>query len=297
MERTAIVTGGTGGLGRRGHARAARRRLARRRAVVRRARARARRARTSASTSSQADLTDPASVASVVDAAGDDAARARQPRRRLRQGERVHETPIETSSAQLALNLRPTYLCARPRSRRCSRRAAARSSASPRAPALQPFPGAARLHRPPRRRCSRSSTPSHAEYRDDGIRTNAILPSIIDTPGQPRVDARRRPRQWVTPRGDRARHRVPLLRMTRALTSGAPRPGLRTRMTDCRDHTPYDRRWWTLGAVCVATFMLLLDITIVNVALPDIAKDLQLELLATCSGSSTPTRWRSPRCC
>ena len=36
-----------------------------------------------------------------------------------------------------------------------------------------------------------------------------------------------------------------------------------------------DRRWWTLGAVCVATFMLLLDITIVNVALPDIAKDLR----------------------
>jgi EmrB/QacA subfamily drug resistance transporter len=34
------------------------------------------------------------------------------------------------------------------------------------------------------------------------------------------------------------------------------------------------QRWWTLGAVCVATFMLLLDITIVNVALPDIARDL-----------------------
>jgi EmrB/QacA subfamily drug resistance transporter len=35
-----------------------------------------------------------------------------------------------------------------------------------------------------------------------------------------------------------------------------------------------DRKWWTLLAVCVATFMLLLDVTIVNVALPDIQSDL-----------------------
>src|SRR6188472_3842191 len=33
-------------------------------------------------------------------------------------------------------------------------------------------------------------------------------------------------------------------------------------------------KWWTLLAVCVATFMLLLDITIVNVALPDIERAL-----------------------
>src|SRR4051794_6979626 len=37
---------------------------------------------------------------------------------------------------------------------------------------------------------------------------------------------------------------------------------------------PDPMRWWTLGAVCVATFMLLLDITVVNVALPDIQRDL-----------------------
>src|SRR6201989_1630031 len=35
-----------------------------------------------------------------------------------------------------------------------------------------------------------------------------------------------------------------------------------------------DRKWWTLLVVCVATFMLLLDITVVNVALPAIQKDL-----------------------
>jgi EmrB/QacA subfamily drug resistance transporter len=35
-----------------------------------------------------------------------------------------------------------------------------------------------------------------------------------------------------------------------------------------------DRRWWTLVAVCTGTFMLLLDITVVNVALPDIQQSL-----------------------
>jgi EmrB/QacA subfamily drug resistance transporter len=36
-----------------------------------------------------------------------------------------------------------------------------------------------------------------------------------------------------------------------------------------------ERKWWTLTVVCVATFMLYLDITIVNVALPKIASDLK----------------------
>ena len=34
------------------------------------------------------------------------------------------------------------------------------------------------------------------------------------------------------------------------------------------------RKWWTLVAVCTAIFMLLLDITVVNVALPNIAQSL-----------------------
>src|SRR5262245_17365752 len=36
-----------------------------------------------------------------------------------------------------------------------------------------------------------------------------------------------------------------------------------------------ERKWWTLIAVCTATFMLLLDVTVVTVALPYIGRDLQ----------------------
>ncbi len=43
------------------------------------------------------------------------------------------------------------------------------------------------------------------------------------------------------------------------------------------------RKWWTLLAVSVATFMLLLDITVVNTALPSIQKDL--------SASFTNLQW------
>src|SRR5918912_6966 len=35
-----------------------------------------------------------------------------------------------------------------------------------------------------------------------------------------------------------------------------------------------NRKWWTLGAVAIGVFMLLLDITVVNVALPAIRDDL-----------------------
>jgi EmrB/QacA subfamily drug resistance transporter len=39
-----------------------------------------------------------------------------------------------------------------------------------------------------------------------------------------------------------------------------------------------DRKWWTLIAVCIGTFMLLLDITIVNVALPAIGQAFRAQL-------------------
>ena len=39
-----------------------------------------------------------------------------------------------------------------------------------------------------------------------------------------------------------------------------------------------EHRWWTLAAVCTGVFMLLLDITIVNVALPDIERAFRASL-------------------
>ena len=44
---------------------------------------------------------------------------------------------------------------------------------------------------------------------------------------------------------------------------------IRTAITDD------NRRWWTLGAMCFALFMVMLDNTVVNVALPSIQKDLR----------------------
>jgi EmrB/QacA subfamily drug resistance transporter len=41
-----------------------------------------------------------------------------------------------------------------------------------------------------------------------------------------------------------------------------------------REEAAVERKWWTLIAVSIATFMLLLDITVVNVALPDIQRSL-----------------------
>ncbi|HWC07720.1 MAG TPA: MFS transporter, partial [Solirubrobacterales bacterium] len=42
--------------------------------------------------------------------------------------------------------------------------------------------------------------------------------------------------------------------------------------------TDDNRKWWTLGAMCFALFMLMLDNTVVNVALPSIQQDLDASI-------------------
>ena len=70
-------------------------------------------------------------------------------------------------------------------------------------------------------------------------------------------------------------------RRHRRLPTGGPEP-----MTDrilAHRHrlvTDENSRWWTLGAMCFALFMIMLDNTVVNVALPSIQRDLHASLSA-----------------
>src|SRR5436190_652814 len=51
-------------------------------------------------------------------------------------------------------------------------------------------------------------------------------------------------------------------------------------MTRLRAITEQNRKWWTLGAMSFSLFMIMLDNTVVNVALPSIQKDLGASLSA-----------------
>src|SRR3954471_23134 len=109
MERTAIVTGGTGGLGA-----AVTRKLLddgwRRVVPGVAARGGERVDEHERLELVQADLTDPASAANVVATAGEGLRALRTPVVGFAMGGRVQETQIDEFEQQLRLNLRPTYL-------------------------------------------------------------------------------------------------------------------------------------------------------------------------------------------
>jgi NAD(P)-dependent dehydrogenase (short-subunit alcohol dehydrogenase family) len=150
----------------------------------------------------QADLFDPASAATCV---GEGVADPAAPLTAVVNlvggfavGGRVHETPIEDFERQLRLNLRPAYLtCQAALPHLIAGGGGSIVCVSSRA-AVQPFPGAVGYV------TSKAAVLGlvdalAVEYRDDGIRVNAVLPSIIDTPAnrasQPGADVGR----WVRP--------------------------------------------------------------------------------------------------
>jgi NAD(P)-dependent dehydrogenase (short-subunit alcohol dehydrogenase family) len=126
-----------------------------------------------------ADLFDQAEVERAIAEAGDDLKAVVNLVGGFAQGGRVHETPIEEFERQFTLNLRPAYLvtaAAIPRLKGGGTVVCVGTRA-----ALRPFPGAAGYI------SSKAALLAFvkaldSEYRDDGIRVNAVLPSVIDTP-------------------------------------------------------------------------------------------------------------------
>jgi NAD(P)-dependent dehydrogenase (short-subunit alcohol dehydrogenase family) len=111
---------------------------------------------------------------------------------------RIHETPIETFEEQLRLNLRPGYLvCGAAVPVLLEAGGGAIVCVSSRA-ARQPFSGAAGYV------VSKAAVLAlvdtlDAEYRKDGIRANAVLPSVIDTPANRRSMPDADFATWVAP--------------------------------------------------------------------------------------------------
>ncbi|MDQ6817915.1 MAG: SDR family NAD(P)-dependent oxidoreductase [Actinomycetota bacterium] len=225
MDRTAIVTGGTGGLGS---------------AVVARllndgwrvvapwiAEAELERVEQRDGLELiKADLFEPASVREVVElAAGGDAAALRGLVNLVggfAMGRRVHETPFEEFEKQFRLNLRPTYLMTQTAVPHMVGQGGGSIVCVGTRAALQPFKGAAGYI------SSKAAVIAFAgavaaDYRDDGVRCNAILPSVIDTPGNrasmPNADFDR----WVKP-GEIAGVIAHLLSDDSAPVSGAAIP-------------------------------------------------------------------------
>jgi NAD(P)-dependent dehydrogenase (short-subunit alcohol dehydrogenase family) len=133
----------------------------------------------------QADLMEPDAAGAVVATAGDDLRALVNLVGGFAMGGRVHETPIEEFEQQLRLNLRPTYLmCAAALPRLLDAGGGAIVCVSSRA-ALRPFAGAAG-YITAKAAVLAFVDALHEEYRDDGVRVNAVLPSTIDTPANRR---------------------------------------------------------------------------------------------------------------
>jgi NAD(P)-dependent dehydrogenase (short-subunit alcohol dehydrogenase family) len=149
-----------------------------------------------------ADLSDLESTSAVTAiAAGDDEAPLRAVVNLVggfAEGGRVHETPVEDYESQLRLNLRPAYLvCHAAIPHLQAAGGGAIVCVSSRA-ALRPFAGAAGYI------VAKAAVLAFvdvlaAEYRDDGIRANAVLPSVIDTPANRRAMPAADHDRWVAP--------------------------------------------------------------------------------------------------
>ena len=111
---------------------------------------------------------------------------------------KVHESDIEDFDNQLKLNLRPGFLLARAGMPRLIANGGGAYVGVSARPALQPFAGAAG-YITAKAGVLAFIRALDAEYRGDGVRCNAILPSVIDTPANRRAQPDADYSKWVPP--------------------------------------------------------------------------------------------------
>jgi NAD(P)-dependent dehydrogenase (short-subunit alcohol dehydrogenase family) len=150
----------------------------------------------------------PADLFESVDVAGAVAVAAGVPTAPLRavvnlvggfaDGGRVHETPVEQFEAQLRLNLRPTYLVTAAALPHLVAAGGGSVVCVGSRAALRPFSGAAGYVTAKAALLALVSALA-VEYRDDRVRVNAVLPSVIDTAANRAANPGADVSRWVTP--------------------------------------------------------------------------------------------------
>ncbi|MCW3063563.1 MAG: short-chain dehydrogenase/reductase [Solirubrobacterales bacterium] len=146
----------------------------------------------------EADLFDAEAVADVVLRAGADLRAVINLVGGFDAPGKVHEVDVERFEAQFRLNLRPTYLVTQAALPRLIAAGGGAIVCVGTRAALQPFPGAAGYI------ASKAAVLAFVkaldvEYRDDGVRANGILPSVIDTPANRAAMPDANYDRWVTP--------------------------------------------------------------------------------------------------
>jgi NAD(P)-dependent dehydrogenase (short-subunit alcohol dehydrogenase family) len=136
----------------------------------------------------QADVFDPDGVAITVAAAAEETDAPLTGLVNLVGGfdapGRVHEVPLDRFEEQFRLNLRGTYLVTQAALPHMLEAGGGSIVCVGTRAALEPFRGAAGYA---------------VEYRDDGVRCNAILPSVIDTPANRASMPNAEHDRWVKP--------------------------------------------------------------------------------------------------
>ena len=145
----------------------------------------------------QADLFDPGQVEAAVTGVGELDAVVNLVGG-FASGPRVHETDPDDFERMHRLNVTPSFLLARAAMPRMMAGGGGAFVGVSARPALRPFPGAAGYI------SSKAALLAliqalDAEYRDDGIRCNAILPSVIDTPANREAMPDADYAKWVPP--------------------------------------------------------------------------------------------------